>query len=136
MKKTLLLVCLLAASWSETHAQPQSQQNATTCQQWQQADQKLNVLYKRVLTLYASNPVFLKAFKASQVAWLKFRDAQAEALFPTQPGQTKQVTYGSVYSSCNCTTLADLTTTRNRQLQVWVDGVAEGETCSGSVRRK
>jgi uncharacterized protein YecT (DUF1311 family) len=136
MQKIVVLVWVLVCSWSHTQAQTQAQQNATTCQEWEQADKKLNVLYKQVQTLYASNPVFLKAFKASQVAWLKFRDAQEEALYPTQPGQPKRVTYGSVYPSCNCAVLTDLTTARNRQLQLWVDGIEEGDVCSGSVRRK
>ncbi|WP_022822498.1 lysozyme inhibitor LprI family protein [Hymenobacter norwichensis] len=136
MKKAFLLVGLLAVGWNHSQAQSKPQQNVTTCQKWTQADKKLNVLYRQILTLYASNPVFLKAFKASQVAWLKFRDAQEEALYPTQPGQSKQVTYGSVYTSCNCAVLTDLTTARNRQLQLWVDGIEEGDVCSGSVRRK
>lgn len=136
MQKLLFLAWIMAFGWGHAQAQTQSQQNATACQTWEQADKKLNVLYKQVLTLYASKPAFLKAFKASQVAWLKFRDAQEEALYPTQPGQPKRVTYGSVYPSCNCAVLTDLTTARNRQLQLWVDGIEEGDVCSGSVRRK
>lgn len=120
----------------ETPYETQAQMNVDACKEYKAADQKLNGLYQQVLKLYASDAVFLKAFKASQVAWLKYRDAHVEAMFPTQPGQEKRVTYGSVYPTCSCTTLAELTEARNQQLDVWVKGIAEGDVCSGSVRRK
>ncbi|OUJ75524.1 lysozyme inhibitor LprI family protein [Hymenobacter crusticola] len=135
MKKGVLLVALLVASLAAT-AQTQAAMNAKTCGEYRKADQQLNQLYQQVLKLYAKDAVFLKAFKASQVAWLKFRDAQTEALFPKQPTEVKQVTYGSVYSLCNCQSLTSLTNDRNKQLKVWVVGIEEGDVCSGSVRRK
>lgn len=102
MKKVMLVMSMLLINCNTTWAQAPAQQSEDNCQKWEQADKKLNLLYKQVLTLYASKPVFLKTFKASQLAWLKFRDAQVDALYPTQPGQSKQATYGSVYPSCNC----------------------------------
>ncbi|WP_324676343.1 lysozyme inhibitor LprI family protein [Hymenobacter sp. GOD-10R] len=135
MKKGILLLALLTMSLGAT-AQRQAQMNAKTCGDYRKADQQLNQLYQQVLKLYAKDAVFLKAFKASQVAWLKFRDAQAEALYPKRLNQDKQVTYGSVYSLCSCQTLTSLTNDRNKQLKVWVVGIEEGDTCSGSVRAK
>lgn len=92
MKVALLASFLLLTG--PVQAQTQMQMNEAACQKWQQADKKLNVLYQQVLKLYASDATFIKAFKASQVVWLKFRDAQEEALFPTRPGQQKQVSTG------------------------------------------
>jgi uncharacterized protein YecT (DUF1311 family) len=135
MKKRVLLGVLLTAGLA-ANAQTQAAMNAKTCGEYRKADQQLNQLYQQVLKLYAKDAVFLKAFKASQVAWLKFRDAQTEALFPKQPNQTKQVTYGSVYSLCDCNALTSLTNDRNKQLRTWVVGSEEGDTCAGSVRAK
>ena len=135
MKKGILLLSLLAASLSAA-AQTQMAMNAKACGEYRKADQQLNQLYQQVLKLYAKDAVFLKAFKASQVAWLKFRDAQEEALFPKQPEEDKQFTYGSIYPLCSCRVLTSLTNDRNKQLKVWVIGIDEGDTCSGSVRAK
>ena len=119
-----------------TPPQTQAQLNADACGTYEAADQELNALYQQVLKQYAADAAFLKAFRASQQAWLQYRDAQLEARFPTRPGEEKRVTYGSVYPTCRCTTLAELTTARNQQLRVWVEGIAEGDVCSGSVRIK
>ena len=116
--------------------QTQTQLNEDACGAYKTADQELNSLYQQVLKLYAPDAAFLKAFRASQQAWLTYRDAQLEARFPTRPGEAKRVTYGSVYPTCSCTILAELTTARNQQLRVWVEGIAEGDVCSGSVRTK
>lgn len=136
MEKRLLLGALLAWYSLTAHAQTQAQLNAEACGEYQAADRQLNTLYQQVLKLYAQDVAFLKSFKASQLAWLKFRDAQLEAVFPTQPGQAKPTTYGSVYPMCRCTVLAELTRARNQQLQTWVRGTEEGDVCSGSVRRR
>jgi len=135
MRKGFLLIALLVTSLAAS-AQTQASINAKGCGDYRKADQQLNQLYQQVLKLYAKDAVFLKAFKASQLAWLKFRDAQAEALFPKQPNQVKQVTYGSAYSLCSCNALTSLTNDRNKQLKVWVVGIEEGDVCAGSVRRK
>lgn len=135
MKKGILLIALLMASLAAS-AQTQVAMNAQGCGEYRKADQQLNQLYQQVLKLYAKDAVFLKAFKASQLAWLKFRDAQAEALYPKQLNQVKQVTYGSAYSLCSCNALTSLTNDRNKQLKVWVVGIEEGDVCAGSVRRK
>lgn len=131
--KNLLLLLMLTFSLA-ARAQNQGQMNAEACQKYQAADQHLNTLYQQVLKLYAADAVFLKAFRASQVAWLKYRNAQLEALYPTQSGEDKQTIYGSVYPMCSCPVLAELTTARNRQLQAWVKGTKEGDVCGGSMR--
>jgi len=135
MRIWILLVFIFGFSLSAA-AQTQAEMNAKMCGEYRKADLQLNQLYQQVLKLYAKDAVFLKAFKASQVMWLKFRDAQEEALYPKRPNEDKQLTYGSVYSLCSCNTLTSLTSERNKQLKAWIVGVEEGETCSGSTRTK
>ncbi|MBC8083397.1 MAG: DUF1311 domain-containing protein [Hymenobacter sp.] len=134
--KKLLLIFLLLGLGGHARAQSQPQLNAGACTQFKAADQQLNALYQQLQRLYAADATFLKAFRLSQLAWLTFRDAQLEARFPTRPNEAKQLTYGSAYAMCRCSVLAELTSARNQQLQVWVRGTEEGNVCGGSVRRK
>jgi len=95
------------------------------------ADQELNSVYREVLRSYADDPAFVKKLKAAQRAWLAFRDAELAALYPRaqEPGY-----YGSIYPACFATAKADLTKRRTEDLRRWLDGVAEGDVCAGSVR--
>jgi len=52
------------------------------------------------------------------------------------PAKDKQATYGSVYPICAANLLSELTEARIKQLRLWLVGVEEGESCSGSVRLK
>lgn len=93
------------------------------------ADKELNLIYQAVLKKHQSNKKFIEKLKTSQRAWVKWRDAEMEALFPEhdEPGF-----YGSSFSSCWSNQLAALTRARNSQLLIWLEGVEEGEICSGS----
>lgn len=102
----------------------------TQCPSFKSADALLNQVYQQILTEYGTDEQFISKFKASQRAWLKFRDAQLEALFPEDDKRY----YGSSYPMCACESLAVLTQARNAQLQVWITGVEEGEVCAGSVK--
>ena len=65
-------------------------------------------------------------------AW--FRDAEVAAKFPLAPGQSAQAQYGSVFPMCQDQFKATLTAQRTAQLKAWLDGVAEGDACAGSVK--
>ena len=97
------------------------------------ADKELNQVYQEVLRLYADDQAFVKKFRTAQQAWLKFRDAHLEALFPASD---KGSEYGSVYPMCSGNVLAELTKARTAQLRAWVAGVEEGEVCAGSIKKK
>ena len=73
----------------------------------------------------------MQKLKAAQKAWLAFRDAQLQAMYPAAD---KQAEYGSVYPTCRCAVLKELTEQRTRELKVWLDGIPEGEVCRGSVK--
>jgi uncharacterized protein YecT (DUF1311 family) len=71
--------------------------------------------------------------KVAQNAWIKFRDAEMNALFPED---NKSVEYGSVFSMCWNNALTDLTKQRIKKLKVWLNGIEEGDACSGSIKIK
>ena len=97
------------------------------------ADKELNQVYQEVLRRYADDQDFVKKFRTAQQAWLKFRDAHLEALFPAS---SKRGEYGSAYPMCSGIALAELTKARTAQLRAWIEGVEEGEVCAGSIKRK
>jgi uncharacterized protein YecT (DUF1311 family) len=112
-------------------AQTQGNMNRDACAEYKKADQALNATYSRVRKDYAQDPRFLAKLKQAQLAWIAFRDAHLQARFPKAD---KQTGYGSAYPACRCALLAELTEQRVKQLQIWLDGIPEGDVCNGSVR--
>jgi uncharacterized protein YecT (DUF1311 family) len=111
--------------------QTQLQLNEEACAAYKKADAEMNSVYRRILKDYSSNATFIAALKKAQLAWIRYRDADLESVFPGDPGQ-----YGSINPMCRCMRLADTTKERTKVLQQWVDGVEEGDVCAGSVKVK
>ena len=136
-----LIVCILASMATEVmasessqscldHADTQLQINQCSSLDNQTADQELNSVYQAVLTKHAKDKSFIDNFKQAQRAWLKWRDAEMAAIYPEQkqPGF-----YGSSFAGCWSGQLATLTRERTLQLRKWLEGVQEGDVCSGSI---
>lgn len=114
-------------------AQTQSKSNQDACTTFKQADALLNKNYNQVLSEYKKNAALIRKLKIAQRAWIAYRDAQIEALYPAP---NKRAEYGSVYPTCRCSALAALTTQRTDELKKWIDGAEEGDVCSGSIKAK
>jgi uncharacterized protein YecT (DUF1311 family) len=123
------IVIFFAASW--LHAQTQGGLDEQACGQFHKADVALNETYSKILKEYANDQQFIAKLKTAQRAWLAFRDAELEALYPKD---NKQAEYGTVYPMCHCSELQFLTEQRIKQLKRWLDGTQEGDVCSGSVK--
>jgi len=108
-------------------AQTQADLNDQACAAYKQADARLNAVYKQVLGKYKADASFIASLRAAQHAWLFRLDVGTECLYPATD---KQSAYGSIYPTCACGVLADLTQARTAQLQVWLNGVEEGDSCS------
>ncbi|WP_374562107.1 lysozyme inhibitor LprI family protein [Ideonella sp.] len=140
---TLLRALILATAtvnapaWS-TEATPSCEDKATTqgdlnaCAggDMRRADERLNAVYQAVLKKHQADTSFVRKLQAAQRAWLAWRDAEMEALYP---GRADPAAYGSVLPMCWSTKIATLTKARAAQLQQWLDGVPEGEVCAGSL---
>ncbi|MGB7330433.1 MAG: lysozyme inhibitor LprI family protein, partial [Terriglobales bacterium] len=85
----------------------------------------------KILKEYADDQQFIAKLKTAQKAWLAFRDAELEALYPKD---NKQAEYGTVYPMCHCSELQFLTEERTKQLNRWLDGTREGDVCAGSIK--
>lgn len=127
---TLLLSALFAAARCE--AQTQGALNEQTAGEFHTADNELNSIYQKILEEYADDEAFIANLKEAQRCWIAFRDAQLKMKYPDrEPGY-----YGSILPSCEAMYLAELTQDRIKALQVWIEGVQEGDGCAGTVRIK
>src|SRR5690242_17363053 len=76
------------------NAQTQAVMNACADQELQRVDAGLNKTYRALLAKTTSEPETAAKIKSAQKAWLVFRDAYLEAMFPAAEKQTE---YGSMY---------------------------------------
>jgi uncharacterized protein YecT (DUF1311 family) len=127
----MVLLCVLAASLAEPRAarQTQTEMNDAARAEYTAAETEMNRVYQQILQARKSDVEFTVKFKAAQRAWLVFREAQAQALYPAAD---KRRAYGSVYPVCRAQALTQLTTERTKQLKAWIEPPAEGDTCAGS----
>jgi len=130
-KSIILIVIGGLFQFTGATPQTQSQMNQNTCKQYERADAELNNVYKQVLSEYAKDTEFIEKLKAAQRAWVAFRDAHLESIYPAKD---KLAEYGSVYETCRCQVLTDLTKQRTEMLRQWLRGVKEGDVCSGSIK--
>ena len=128
---TLFLYEGVMADSCTNAAKTQLDLNLCAATVFKKADQELNELYRKIVTEYADDRKFIEKFKAAQRAWLKFRDAEMDALFPHNDEERY---YGSVYPMCSDAWLTTLTQERIAQLKKWSNKVEEGDVCSGSIK--
>src|SRR3712207_645303 len=106
--KTLLLgiacVLFVLSSAAGARAQTQGEMNREACAQYKGADDELNRTYAQILNEYKKDAAFVAALRAAQRAWVAYRDAHLEALYPAP---NKAVEYGSAHSMCRCYALAE-----------------------------
>jgi uncharacterized protein YecT (DUF1311 family) len=107
----------------------QSELSACAGKGFKDDDAELNRVYQQVLANFAKDRVFIGKLKAAQRAWITFRDAQLEALYP----EADKSAYGSAYPMCYMNEKASLTRERTKQLRAWLDDQAEGDVCVGSI---
>jgi len=111
-------------------AQTQGDLNQRACNEYKRADAELNKLYERILSENRADTVFVRKMRAAQRAWVSYRDAHLESLYPAADKRE----YGSVHPMCHCMSLTEITKKRTNELRRWVQGVPEGEVCAGSIK--
>ena len=109
-------------------AMTQASLNACFCERAQKADAELNDVYQQLLKKNASDTNFIDKLKISQRAWVAFRDAQLEAIYPDPD---PKAAYGSVFTMCECMAREELTMDRVKQLRRMLKSV-EGDVCGWS----
>ena len=89
------------------HAQTQAEMNVKAGSEYKQADATMTAAYKKLMAKL--NKKEKARLKKAQIAWLKFRDAEAALL-------SSKVDGGSIYPMVYATHLKELTTQRTKQL--------------------
>lgn len=115
------------------NAQTQLELNEKACAADKKADAEMNKVYQRILSENRADQLFVQKMRAAQRAWLVFRDAHLEAMYPAAD---KRTAYGTVNPMCQCLELEKLTDERVKVLRQWVDGLEEGDVCGGSIKVK
>lgn len=129
--KYKILILLLVSNFCI--GQTQLEMNQEADKNYKKADKELNLIYNKILKDYQTDTKFILKLKEAQKAWIKFRDAEMDALFPEED---KQLQYGSVFPMCWSKAITDLTNERIKKLKVWLSGIEEGDMCSGSIKIK
>ena len=132
-KAVLVGALLLTGSLAVVLAQTQGEMNQQACGEYKKADAELNKVYQQVLRENKTDVVFARKLRNAQRAWVTYRDAHVESLYPSA---NPRFEYGSVYPMCYCEALTELTKKRTEELRRWIEGVEEGDVCSGSVKIK
>ncbi len=128
----VILLCLSICSsvpvspvWGTTQAAMAAQ----ACKGLEKNNSEMEKLRQTILKKHQGDMKFIVAFKKAQTAWLAYRDAHLEALYPQDPA-----TYGSVHGMCRCIVLNRMTRERIETLQKWLSPAPEGDVCAGSMR--
>ncbi|MEI6575820.1 MAG: lysozyme inhibitor LprI family protein [Bacteroidota bacterium] len=128
----LLTVIFIMFISSYSFAQTQSKLNKDASESYNKADKELNKLYKKILLEYQADTMFIQNLKISQRIWISFRDAEVKMKFPErEPGY-----YGTIHPLCIANYMEKLTRNRIATLKLWIDGIQEGDPCSGTIKTK
>lgn len=136
MNRVVLAVVLLssAVSFAQKHsneyskcaeqATTQLQMNACAADELKRADAELNTAYQALLAKRKSDAVAVAKTRDAQRAWVKFRDAHMQEVFPAA---NPQVAYGSMFGMMYPLEQAAITTQRAHMLQQLLDARNPGE---------
>jgi uncharacterized protein YecT (DUF1311 family) len=111
----------------EAKAGSQVEMNRCADDEARRADEAMNRAYESLLAKAAKHPVAAKKIKAAQTAWLAFRDAHLDAIFPAED---KQKAYGTIQPMCASLLRADLAQERTKVLEAMANP-EEGDVCCG-----
>ena len=129
--KTVIISMLFLITTLSTYCQTQTGLNNKSKGTYEKSDKELNQVYQKIIQIYKSDTIFLKTMQEAQRQWVKFRDAQLKMKYPPYPNSNE-----SVLSMCRYYYLEELTKDRIKDLKEWIDGVEEGDVCSGSIKLK
>ncbi|HEV2761538.1 MAG TPA: lysozyme inhibitor LprI family protein [Pyrinomonadaceae bacterium] len=107
-------------------AMTQQAMNLCASREFEQADAELNRVYKQLLAANKEDGLFAEKLTAAERAWVAFRDAHMESLYPQT--DNPQAAYGSVYPMCFMRAKAGLTRERTKHLRAMLDA-PEGDVC-------
>lgn len=115
---------------AQANNETQADMNNQAYQDFKKADDELNKIYKQILEKYKDDKVFISKLQKAELAWINYRDADIEAIYPDDDKSN----YGSVYPMCVNGIATEMTKQRTKELKLWLKGIQEGNVCAGSRR--
>ncbi len=106
----------------------QAAMNAAAAREYKRADDTLSAVYNKVSAKYQDDREFIAKYTAAQVAWIAFRDAHLDAVFPKEDKSS----YGSMYPMVYHLYKAELTWDRVKQLNEWLVDAPEADPAAAS----
>jgi uncharacterized protein YecT (DUF1311 family) len=88
-------------------------------------DADLNTTYRQVLSKYSNDPGRVARIKKAERAWMAFRDAEIDAVFPESDRKER----GSVFSMCRSMRLTRLAEERIEALKAMLKH-EDGDLCA------
>jgi uncharacterized protein YecT (DUF1311 family) len=76
-------------------AKTQAEMNACASEELARQDAELNAVYQKLLVKAASDPNAVAKIKTSEKAWVAYRDAYLDAMYPAED---KTAQYGTIYA--------------------------------------
>ena len=132
--KNIIAIALLSASLAGSsvgHSQTQSEMNQAAILDLKSTEDELTKVYQQVIQRYSKGSdadlALVDKLRKAQRAWIKFRDAHIEAIFPSEDSR-----HFSARPMCAAILQAELTDARIKQLREWLDGLEEGDVCAGT----
>ena len=127
MKKSIVLLTLLCTATlfaNEVQCKEdgtQIEMNQCAYEDFEKADKELNRVYKEIRKKNKKDKFFLKKLKASQKLWLKFLDAELDAIYSCEEGE-KRICFGSMFPLLYNDSKTELTNDRTEQLKRYLKG--------------
>ncbi len=131
--KFFYLTILLFSFSQPIYAQAYEEMRDTAKSDVQKSKQDLEDIFNEILNIYQHDEIFLEKLKLSQEAWENYKNAHLEARYPFK-SQDSLWHYGSIFPVCHANLLQKLIDERIAELRLWLDGLEEGDVCTGSVR--
>lgn len=98
------------------------------------AEQKMNTLFNQILAKNKEDKLFIEKATIAQKQWASYAKAQWNMKYPHYDDPNSGTTgYGSVGPMCAALYRAELCKARTKELTIWMEGMLEGDVCSGSV---
>lgn len=111
-------------------AKSQADLQVCAAEEFQRADAALNHTYQWLLAKAKSDPIAIEKIKNAQRAWLAFRDAHLDAMYPHED---KSHEYGTSYPMCVLLQKTELTRQRTKMLDKMLNP-SEVDACDAELR--
>jgi len=98
----------------------QSEMNQCAYDDFLKADKALNDVYQKLIKKSAGDKTYIKELRKAQRAWIKFRDAELDAMFSCAEEDIK-LCWGSMVGMLYPSAKAEITEERTKKLQHYID---------------